>query len=75
MRITIGIMSYDGHVAYGVTGDADKFPDLGMLCDGIDAATQELLSAAAVVGGAGRSPGEPTTQPAGFPGARHPLTG
>ena len=57
MRVTIGIMSYDGHVAYGVTGDADEVPDLDVLRDGIDAATQELLSAAvAVASGRSESP-------------------
>ncbi len=59
LRITIGIMSYNGRVAYGVTGDANAVPDLGVLCAGIDAATQELLSAAALAGGNGRSPGRP----------------
>jgi WS/DGAT/MGAT family acyltransferase len=49
MRVTIGIMSYDGHLAYGVTGDSDKVPDLDVLRDGIDAATRELLRAAVAV--------------------------
>jgi WS/DGAT/MGAT family acyltransferase len=49
MRVTIGIMSYDGHLEYGVTGDSDKVPDLDVLRDGIDAATRELLRAAVAV--------------------------
>ncbi len=49
MRVTIGILSYDGHVAYGVTGDTDEVPDVDVLRDGIDAATQELLRAAVAV--------------------------
>lgn len=46
VRITIGIMSYDGHVTYGITGDTDQVPDLDVLCRGIEAATAELVTAA-----------------------------
>jgi len=69
LRITIGIVSYDGHVAYGVTGDADMVPDLGVLSDGIDAATRELVCAARA--GAGRSP----SRPADLPARSHPAAG
>ena len=36
VRISIGIMSYDGHVAIGVTGDYDAVPDLDVLCTAIE---------------------------------------
>ena len=66
MRVTIGIMSYDGHVAYGVTGDADQFPDLDVLRDGIEAATQELLFAAVAVDpGRSRNPAPRLNRAAG----------
>jgi diacylglycerol O-acyltransferase len=44
IRITIGIASYAGRLACGVTGDFDAVPDLQVLCDGIEAATQELVA-------------------------------
>lgn len=72
VRITIGIVSYDGHITYGVTGDADNVPDLGVLCDGIDAATEELVTAGRAAG-AGRVAG-PGAGPAASPhpaGSRH----
>jgi diacylglycerol O-acyltransferase / wax synthase len=44
IRITIGIASYAGHLTCGVTGDFDAVPDLQVLCDGIEAATEELVA-------------------------------
>ncbi len=43
VRISIGIMSYDGHVAIGVTGDYDAVPDLDVLCTAIEDALAELV--------------------------------
>jgi WS/DGAT/MGAT family acyltransferase len=42
LRITIGIMSYDGRVSFGITGEADRVPDLHVLSEGIEAAMTEL---------------------------------
>jgi hypothetical protein len=42
LRITIGIMSYDGRVGFGITGDADRVPDLEVLSQGIESAMAEL---------------------------------
>ncbi len=42
VRISIGIMSYDGHLAIGVTGDYDAVPDLDVLCTAIEDALAEL---------------------------------
>jgi len=44
IRITVGIASYAGRLTCGVTGDFDAVPDLQVLCDGIEAATDELVS-------------------------------
>jgi diacylglycerol O-acyltransferase / wax synthase len=44
VRISIGIMSYDGHVAVGVTGDYDAVPDLDVLCTAIEESLADLVS-------------------------------
>jgi WS/DGAT/MGAT family acyltransferase len=44
VRISIGIMSYDGHLAIGVTGDYDAVPDLDILCTAIEESLAELVS-------------------------------
>jgi diacylglycerol O-acyltransferase / wax synthase len=44
IRITVGIASYAGHLTCGVTGDFDAVPDLQVLCDGIESATEELVA-------------------------------
>ena len=43
IRITIGIASYAGRLTCVVTGDFDAVPDVQVLCDGIESATQELV--------------------------------
>ena len=37
VRISIGIATYNGQVAFGVTGDYDAVPDLDVLCAAIEA--------------------------------------
>ena len=44
-RISIGIVSYDGHLAIGATGDYDAVPDLDVLCRAIEASLAELVIA------------------------------
>jgi diacylglycerol O-acyltransferase / wax synthase len=44
VRVTIGIMSYDGQLSFGVTGDHDAVPDIAVLCEGIESATAELVA-------------------------------
>jgi diacylglycerol O-acyltransferase / wax synthase len=44
VRISIGIVSYDGHLGIGVTGDYDAVPDLDVLCAGIQSALAELVA-------------------------------
>lgn len=47
VRIGVAIVSYDGALNFGVTGDYETAPDLQVLCDGIDAGIAELLPQAA----------------------------
>ena len=47
VRISIGILSYDGHLTIGVTGDYDAVPDIDVLCDAIERALAELVDAVA----------------------------
>jgi diacylglycerol O-acyltransferase len=42
MRIGVAIVSYNGRVAFGVTGDYDTAPDIGALAHGIEDAVAEL---------------------------------
>ncbi|MEI8080709.1 MAG: wax ester/triacylglycerol synthase family O-acyltransferase [Actinomycetes bacterium] len=44
VRISVGIMSYDGQLAVGVTGDYDAVPDLDVLCAAIEASFAELVA-------------------------------
>jgi diacylglycerol O-acyltransferase / wax synthase len=46
VRIAIGIFSYNGTVTFGLTGDYDTAPDLGILRDGINRGVDELLELA-----------------------------
>ena len=46
VRVGIAIFSYDGGINFGVTGDYDTAPDIGVLCQGIEAGVAELLSTA-----------------------------
>jgi WS/DGAT/MGAT family acyltransferase len=46
VRISVGIVSYDGHLAIGTTGDYDAVPDLDVLCSAIEGALSELVTAA-----------------------------
>jgi len=44
IRISIGIVSYDGHLAIGVTGDYEAVPDLDRLCEEIETSLAELVA-------------------------------
>jgi hypothetical protein len=46
VRISVGIFSYGGLLAYGITGDYDSVPDIDVLRSGIEAGASELLAAA-----------------------------
>jgi len=62
VRVGVAIFSYDGGINFGVTGDYDTAPDIGVLCDGIEDGIAELLSTAPPKPGTGRDGGgaEPT---------------
>jgi len=45
VRIGVAIFSYDGGINFGVTGDRDSAPDIGVLCQGIERGIAELLNA------------------------------
>jgi diacylglycerol O-acyltransferase len=49
IRVAVAILSYDGRLYFGVTGDHDTAPDVGVLADGIDAGMAELVTAAGSV--------------------------
>ena len=44
VRIGVAIVSYDGGLNFGVTGDYETAPDIGVLCGGIAAGLDELLA-------------------------------
>jgi WS/DGAT/MGAT family acyltransferase len=46
VRVGVAIFSYNGMLNYGVTGDYDTAPDIGVLCRGIEAGMTELLKVA-----------------------------
>jgi diacylglycerol O-acyltransferase / wax synthase len=46
IRTGIGIFSYDGALTYGITGDWESAPDIRILANGIEEATEELLATA-----------------------------
>ena len=44
IRVAIAILSYDGQIAFGVTGDYDTAPDVAVVADGAVAGVDELLA-------------------------------
>jgi diacylglycerol O-acyltransferase len=46
VRVGVAIFSYDGTLGFGVTGDYDRAPDIGVLCRGIEHSMAELVEAA-----------------------------
>ena len=46
LRTGIAIFSYNGSVTFGVTGDLEHSPDVGVLADGISTGVDDLLMAA-----------------------------
>ena len=46
IRLAVAILSYDGRLFFGVTGDRDTAPDVDVLAAGIDAGMQELVTIA-----------------------------
>ena len=46
IRVGVAIFSYNGMVNFGVTGDYDTAPDIGVLCRGVEDGMSELLKLA-----------------------------
>ena len=46
VRVGVAIFSYDGRLGFGVTGDYDHAPDIGLLCEAIERSIAELVEAA-----------------------------
>jgi WS/DGAT/MGAT family acyltransferase len=46
VRIGIAMFSYRGKLTFGITGDYDTAPDIGVLASGISASMEDLLAAA-----------------------------
>jgi diacylglycerol O-acyltransferase / wax synthase len=46
VRVGVAIFSYNGMINFGVTGDYDTAPDIGVLCDGIEDGMAELIKLA-----------------------------
>ena len=44
--LAIAIMSYNGQINFGLLGDYDALPDIGLIADGIEASLEELVSLA-----------------------------
>ena len=47
VRTGVAILSYNGKVTFGVTGDWDTTPDLMVLAEGVEEGMRELQKAAA----------------------------
>lgn len=45
-RVGVAILSYNGTLAFGVTGDLDSVPDVAVLAEGVPAGLADLLAAA-----------------------------
>jgi WS/DGAT/MGAT family acyltransferase len=55
VRVGVAIFSYDGGINFGVTGDLDSAPDIGVLCRGIEAGLSQLLDAGSAQPGSGQA--------------------
>jgi diacylglycerol O-acyltransferase len=56
VRVGVAIFSYDGEINFGVTGDRDTAPDIGVLCRGIEHGVAQLLDDAEPESGAALAP-------------------
>lgn len=50
VRIGIAIVSYNGNMAFGITGDYDTMPDIDLMAERIEAGMAELIELAAAAG-------------------------
>ena len=91
IRVGVAIFSYDGNLAFGVTGDYDEASDIDVLCEGIVDGMDELVALAGASGATrgaapdgaqeGRErdgdgdPGMSTPEPARTPSPRETTSG
>jgi WS/DGAT/MGAT family acyltransferase len=70
----IAVMSYNGQLGFGLLGDFDAMPDLGVVAEGLEKSIAELMqeaeAAAARTGGNGSKDSEEVTVSAGAPGGK-----
>jgi WS/DGAT/MGAT family acyltransferase len=52
VRLAVAIFSYDGALSFGVSGDYDTTPDIGVLCAGIERGLEDLARLAGEHAGA-----------------------
>jgi diacylglycerol O-acyltransferase len=64
--LTVAVLSYDGELAFGITGDRDVLPDLDVLAEGVLAGFAELEDALGLPGATAEEP------PAEKPAAKKP---
>jgi hypothetical protein len=57
--LAVAIMSYEGRIEYGLLGDYDALPDIGVIADGIDSGLAELVAAATSGGASSRAKKRP----------------
>ena len=57
--LAVAIMSYAGRIEYGLLGDYDALPDIGVIADGIDTGLAELVAAAKSGGASPRAKKRP----------------
>jgi diacylglycerol O-acyltransferase / wax synthase len=43
--LNVAVISYDGQLGFGITGDRDVLPDLHLVAEGIEDAADELADA------------------------------
>jgi diacylglycerol O-acyltransferase / wax synthase len=54
--LAVAIMSYNGKINFGLLGDYDALPDIGLIADGIESSLAELVTLAAGARAGGRDP-------------------
>jgi len=62
VRIGVSVLSYNGQVRFGVTGDYDTIPEVEWFCRRIEAGLAQLAQLASVEAGAEVSPARPRRQ-------------
>jgi WS/DGAT/MGAT family acyltransferase len=67
VRVAVAIFSYDGGLSFGVSGDYDTAPDLGVLCRGIETGLGQLVALADPARPTSAAPSASESEPASAP--------